>query len=201
MIENDRILIVEDDPGVREIYMDILLPPRKTNVLSKGASLFDEPVPDVEAAVWKPYKLTLTERGEKGIQEVEKAVRQKSPFAAAFIDMKMPGIDGAETAKRILKTDPSIKIIIVTGFHEYTPDDIIRITGREDIFYLRKPFNPEEIKQFARVMTSQWILERENESLTAKLRKMNNKLESLVRERTAKLIEANRKLEILNQEK
>jgi len=201
MIENNRILIVEDDPGIRETYQEILLPPRKTNVLSKGASLFGEPAPETESSVQKAYRLTLTERGEKGIHEVEKAVRQKKLFAAAFIDMKMPGIDGAETAKRIWKIDPRIKIIIVTAFHEHTPDDIIRITGRDDIFYLRKPFNPEEIKQFARVLTSQWILEREKESLTAKLRRTNEKLESLVRERTAELVRANRKLRTLNQKK
>jgi len=201
MTENNRILIVEDDSLIREIYQDSLLSPRKTNILSKGASLFGEDAPEAESGVEKPYELTLAERGEKGVQEVEEAVRRNCPFVAALIDMKMPGIDGAETAKRIWKIDPRIKIVIVTAFHEYTPDEIIRITGREDIFYLRKPFNPEEIRQFARVLTSQWALERENESLTAKLRKINKKLENLVKDRTAALILAHKKLKILNQEK
>ena len=58
--------------------------------------------------------------------------------------MMMPGIDGAETAKQIWHIDPAIKIVIVTAYSDYTPDDIVRLVGREDLFYLRKPFNPAE---------------------------------------------------------
>jgi len=147
MIENNRILIVDDDPGVRDTYNGILSPPLKPDMLSKGNALYGETVEDMKLIFLRSYELALAERGEDGIRQVEKAVEQQSPFAAAFIDMKMPGIDGAETAKRIWNIDPDMKIVIVTAYSEYTPDDIIRVTGRNDIFYLRKPFNPEEIRQ------------------------------------------------------
>ncbi|MBU0697853.1 MAG: response regulator, partial [Proteobacteria bacterium] len=145
MIQNNRILIVEDDPGVRETYHKILSPPLKPDILSKVVTLFEKTAQEKTLITWRSHELTLAERGEDGIRQVAKAVEQQSPFAAAFIDMKMPGIDGAETAKRIWALDPDIKIVIVTAYSEYTPDDIIRVTGRDDIFYLRKPFNPEEI--------------------------------------------------------
>ncbi len=165
MTENNRILIIDDDPGVRDSYKEILFPVPKEEVLQKGALLFGEPGQQHEEIERQQYDLTFAEKGEEGVEAVKKAIEEKSPLALAFIDMKMYGIDGAETSKRIWAIDPDIKIVIVTAYSEYTPDDIIRVTGRDDIFYLRKPFNPEEIRQFARVLTNEWNLERERKSL------------------------------------
>lgn len=179
MKENMRILIVDDDPGIRDSYEGILSPSHADNVLSKGASLFDEPVKNTGSVSQNRYDLVITGRGQEGIGAVEKSIKQKAPFAAAFIDMKMPGIDGAETTKGIWSIDPDVKIVIVTAFSEYTPNDIVRITGRDDIFYLRKPFNPDEIRQFARALTNQWKLEREKELLSGQLERTNAKLEDM----------------------
>lgn len=190
MIENNRILIVDDDPGVRDSYKEILCPVPKEDVLSKGASLFYGPIQDTVSIARKQYDLTSAERGGEGVEAVEKAVKQNVPFAAAFIDMKMPGIDGAETSKRIWAIDPRIKIIIVTAYSQYTPDDIIRVTGRDDIFYLRKPFNPEEIRQFARALTNEWNLERERERLCHELEDLNKNLQKKVEEQTTLLIQS-----------
>ncbi len=154
---NNRILIVDDEPDVRELYKDILS---------------DEPLYRRSKEF---YDLTLAPDGEDGIQQAKKAVEQKKPFAAAFIDMKMPGIDGAETAKYIWENDPDIKIVIVTAFSEQTTEDIIRITGNDDIFYLRKPFDLEEIKQFARVLTKEWNLEQERKDLARKLAELRER--------------------------
>ena len=190
MIANNRILIIDDDPGVRETYQEILDPSPKADVLSKGASLFGEPPEKMKPTVHKKYELTLAERGKDGIRAVEEAVGQKKPFAAAFIDMKMPGLDGAETSKRIWAIVPDIKIVIVTAYSEYTPNDIIQVTGRDDIFYLRKPFNPEEIRQFARALTKKWNLEYEKELLSSQLDDMNKNLQKKVVEQTTLLVQS-----------
>jgi two-component system NtrC family sensor kinase len=179
MEDNNRILVVDDDPGVRESYREILSPFPREDVLGEGASLFDEPNRGTESVPRKQYDVVLTDRGEEGVKAVEKAMEQANPFAAAFVDMSMPGIDGAETARRIWTIDPNIGIVIVTAYSEYTPDDIIRVTGKDDIFYLRKPFNPEEIKQFARALTNRWNLERERESLSSELERANEELEDM----------------------
>ncbi|MFH2131494.1 MAG: response regulator, partial [bacterium] len=193
--KSNRIIVIDDDPGIRETYLSILSAPKNREVLSKGAELFDEvPLPDPRSQ--DQFDLTLTEHGDKGIVEVETAVRENRKFAVAFIDMKMPGLDSAETAKKIWEIDPDVKIIFVTAFSEHSPDDINRITGRNDGFYLRKPFNPEEIRQFARALTNEWLLERERERLSEDLLNLNEELESInqnlnerVEQQTAMLIQ------------
>jgi sigma-B regulation protein RsbU (phosphoserine phosphatase) len=166
---NKRILIVDDDSGVRDSYDQILSAEAASDIMSRGMELFAEQDVDIPARPDGQYDIALTDCGEAGVAAVKEAVDSQRPFAAAFIDMMMPGIDGAETAKQIWQIDADIKIVIVTAYSDYTPDDIVNLVGREDLFYLRKPFNPAEIRQFARALTNQWELEREKELLSAKL--------------------------------
>ena len=167
--QNRSILIVDDDPGVRDSYDQILSAGPVSDIMTKGRDLFAAQDEDTGASPNLQYDITLTDCGEDGVRAVRETVSRQAPFAAAFIDMMMPGIDGAETAKQIWDIDSDIKIVIVTAYSDYTPDDIVRIVGREDLFYLRKPFNPVEIRQFARALTNQWELEREKELLSEKL--------------------------------
>jgi len=187
-LKNNRIIVIDGDPGIRETYLSILSEPRNREVLAKGAGLFDDGSrPDLYAQ--EQFEVTLAERGENGITAVEKAASENLPFAVAFIDMNIPGMNGAQTAKRIWDIDQDVKIIFVTAFSEHSPDDINRITGRDDSFYLRKPFNPEEIKQFARALTNEWSLEREREQLSEELEDVNQNLHEQVEQQTAMLIQ------------
>lgn len=176
---NNRILIIDDDPGIQETYQNILTIKPQKDILSKGANLFNKKNRKATKKNRMNFDLTITSSGEDGIEQVRSSLQKNLPFAAAFIDMKMPGIDGAETTKRIWELDPYINIIIVTAYSEYTPDDIIRVIGKDDIFYLRKPFNPEEIKQFARVLVKKWLLEKEKNVLSGNLKSTNEKLEDI----------------------
>ena len=177
-LKNNRIIVIDDDPGIRETYLSILSVRKNREVLSKGAELFDDDSTPVQQ-LQEQFDVTLTEQGEKGIAEVKKAVKDNRKFAVAFIDMKMPGLDGAQTAKQIWEIDGDVKIIFVSAFSEHSPDDINRITGRNGSFYLRKPVNTEEIKQFARALTNEWSLERERERLSEDLKVLNEELEDI----------------------
>jgi signal transduction histidine kinase len=182
MKENKRILVIDDDEGIRETYQGIFIPEKKSDLIQKGRDLFDAPLEEskskssTEPKAAIEYQLSLVEDGTKGIALVKKAALSKRPFAVAFIDMKMPGLNGAQTSKQIWEIDPGIKIVIVTAFSEYSPADIVKITGREDLFYLRKPFNHDEILQFARALTNEWNLERKQKILKIQLEKANKEL-------------------------
>jgi len=174
--KNLNVLIVDDDPGVRESYRDILAPAAENDLLAMGATLFKDVCPEPVAVDRPRYRLTLVERGDAAVAAVAASRQCGNPFALAFVDMQMPGIDGAETTRRIRQIDPRARIVIVTAYSEYTPDDIIRVVCGDDIFYLRKPFNSEEIRQFARALTNEWQLERERERLTSQLEGVNAEL-------------------------
>ena len=155
-----RILVVDDEPAIREIYGKILSPVPKGDFLAEGEALFGGPDPEAEPKVRERYEFTLVDRGMDGIQAVQAAVKESRPFAAAFIDMRMPGIDGVETARQICKEDPNIKIVIVSGFREYTTDEIAAEIGKGDFVCLQKPFSAKEVEGLARSLTEKWTLER-----------------------------------------
>lgn len=196
MKTNNRILIIDDDPGIRDAYRDILEFHKATDIQAKGSALFGDSA-QATGKINENYILAVTDRGDQGVAAVKESLVRDSPFAMAFIDMMMPGIDGAETARLIWQQDPYIKIAIVTAYSEHTPDDIIRVTGRDDLFYLKKPFNPEEIRQLARALTHAWNLERQRSFLSeqlananAKLADINHNLEKKVKDQTALLIQS-----------
>ncbi|MEA1968040.1 MAG: response regulator, partial [Thermodesulfobacteriota bacterium] len=169
--KNKRILIIDDDSGIRKTYQKILSNKKSnSSLMDKGADLFFKSKKETLYVNDDEYDLVLAERGELGVLEVKKSLKEGYPFAAAFIDMQMPGIDGAQTSRQIWEIDPDIRIVLVTAYSAYKSDDIIKTIGRKDIFYLRKPFNSDEIKQFARALTNGWKQEKQRKEIEKKLR-------------------------------
>ena len=177
--ENRRIIIIDDDPGIRDAFSEILSPREIPDVLKKASLLFGDDGDFLEFSSpikeEQGYDLFFAETGEQGVALVEKMADENCPFALAFIDMKMPGINGAETAGRINAIDSSIKVVIVTAYSEIDIEQIVEKSGMHDLLYLRKPFYPEEIKQFARSLIRQWNLEKEKEFLKERLDKARQK--------------------------
>ncbi|MBN2705355.1 MAG: response regulator [Deltaproteobacteria bacterium] len=198
METNRRILVIDDDPGIQDAYRQILSPVVPDDeLLADSALLFGETTVAVKTAVAAEYELSICSCGEEGIAVCREAVEGGRPFALAFIDMKMPGLDGAATAREIWRLDAQVKIVIVTAFSDFSPDEIVAEVGREDLFYLNKPFNQGEIKQFTRALLDQWNINSEKERLQLALEKSNHELrlltenlEDKVKEQTALLIQS-----------
>jgi len=191
--EKYRILIVDDDAAVREAYREILTP-NKRPYLSDGDRLFGGLEPTDTSL---PYRIWEAKDGVMAVQSVQAAKDGETPFSLAFVDMKMPGLNGAETARELWRIDPKIKIVFVTAHSDVTPDEIVQVTAREDLFYLQKPFNPQEIRQFARALCRQGDLERERDMLAESLRDanraladMNRNLERKVKQQAEMLIQS-----------
>lgn len=154
-----KVLIVDDDAAVRVAYREILAP-RDTGVLLQGEALFGNCQAAREPS---SYEIEEAVDGLEAIDKVREAKNLGQPFGVAFMDMKMPGLNGAETTREIWAIDPHIKVAIVTAFSDISPDDIVRVAGRNDLFYLKKPFNPQEIRQFARALCNQWVFDKYRE--------------------------------------
>lgn len=167
---NSRIIVIDDQESILDDYLMILTPPRTDSAKKKKKReleelLFGKPmaapvaIPDIDA---DHYEVETAIQGREGFEKVKKAREAGSPFALAFIDIRMPpGWDGIETSKRIREIDREIEIVIVTAYSDRDRREIIRKVGMpERLLYIKKPFDPDEIRQLALSLTRKWDLER-----------------------------------------
>ncbi|MEO5938160.1 MAG: EAL domain-containing protein [Sphingomonas sp.] len=145
-----------------------------------AAELFgdDAPVAACGDGVTVHFDAVYCSQGLDAVAEVEVAIAQGSPFAVAFIDVRMPpGIDGKETATRIRALDPNINLVIVTGFSDFSPIEISKAAGPADkIFYIAKPFEIAEVVQTATALGHRWRVDRDLAAAMTKLSEQSAEL-------------------------
>jgi two-component system response regulator CpxR len=78
--------------------------------------------------------------GEQALERIEAEIPD-----VIVLDLRMPGIDGIETLRRIKKSDPSIEVIILTGHGTDKEKAAAEELGA--FAYLRKPVNVNELAQ------------------------------------------------------
>ena len=72
-------------------------------------------------------------------------------FDMVFTDLRMPGQDGLEVAKRIKEMNPWLPVVVVTGYGTEEAETRARAIGVEE--FLHKPLTPALIEEVAaRVM-------------------------------------------------
>uniref|UniRef100_A0A7V0Z795 Sigma-54-dependent Fis family transcriptional regulator n=1 Tax=candidate division WOR-3 bacterium TaxID=2052148 RepID=A0A7V0Z795_UNCW3 len=84
------------------------------------------------------YEAMAVEDGYKAIEEVK-----REDYDLAIVDLKMPGMDGIETMKRINNIKSGLPVIIITAYATIETAVLAVKEGAAD--YIVKPFNPEEI--------------------------------------------------------
>ena len=160
-----RLLIVDDEQAMHDSYTRSFAVQRGAQEDALGAmaaELFGDDAPDA-ADEAEAFDLTHCHQGLDAVAAVEAAIAAGTPYAVAFIDIRMPpGIDGRETARRIRALDPEINLCIVTGFSDFSPVEISKVAGPADkIFYIAKPFEVAEIVQTATALAHRWEIDRE----------------------------------------
>lgn len=86
----------------------------------------------------KDFEVSTFSNGNEALSQAE-----KTAFDIAFIDLKMPIIDGLEVLKKLKVISPATEAIIVTAYAtEESQANAITFGAME---YLRKPFLMEEI--------------------------------------------------------
>ena len=167
-----RILVVDDDSAILDLYQRILDP---TN-----------PQPSLPN-----FKITCCSQGDDAVNSVKCSIEENAPYAVAFLDLNMPpGPDGQWTAKEIHRLDPSINIVVVTGYRTTLSSEVVnRASISDKLLFLQKPFHPQEIIQFATALSAKWKAERQ-------LLALHSDLEALVEKRTAELVQSNKLLKI-----
>jgi two-component system, NtrC family, sensor kinase len=151
---NTSVLVIDDEEMVRDNIEEILMPRKNVSASEIGLAasiLFDsQPETLVRKKVSNMPKFTVhkASNGMEGLEMVKKSITEGVPYAVIFLDMRMPGWDGMETAEQIRKFDTKAEIIFVTAFSDNSIDDIIARAG-QNVGYHCKPYASEEITQIA----------------------------------------------------
>jgi CheY-like chemotaxis protein len=151
---NTSVLIIDDEEIVRDNIEDILVPDKG----SKGQEdindalnvLFDAPKPllTTRTPSIPVFTVDKASNGMEGVKRVIKALEAGHPYAVIFLDMRMPGWNGLETAIEIRKHDIKVEIIFITAYSDRSIDEIVEQAG-QNVGYHCKPYAPEEIIQLA----------------------------------------------------
>jgi signal transduction histidine kinase/ActR/RegA family two-component response regulator len=180
-----RILVADDLTTIHDDYRKIL-----TAVSAEVAP--DESGFSFQPVVAPPaFALECHTQGEAALAAAAAALAAGRPFHVAFLDVRMPpGIDGAETARRLRELDSAVQIVLCTAHSDYSLADIARRFPESDgLLILKKPFDPVEVQQMARSLSRKWTLADERRALL-------RDLERRVEERTAELSRAKAELEV-----
>ena len=85
------------------------------------------------------YEVTTATNGLRGLD----LVKEFQPDLI-YVDLKMPGISGIEVIEKIREADPTIVVIVITGFATVSSAVDAMKNGAYD--FLPKPFTPDEFR-------------------------------------------------------
>lgn len=139
-------------------------------------------------------------------REALRILLKEEDFSLILLDVKMPIMDGYETAELIYQRDKlkQIPIIFITA-HDYEEAAMFKGYKAGAVDFIRKPFNPEILKSkvaiFAELYQKNQLLQQQEERLKIinnDLMQFNLELEKRVLERTMELESLNQELKALN---
>lgn len=176
---NRRVLIVDDSLSIHEDFHKILMPSQNLALSQVEDQLFGS-VPPHPLQV---FSLDSAFQGREALAMVESALARDTPYAMAFIDMRMPpGWDGLETIEQLWKVDPDLQIALCTAYSDYSWETMAeRLAFGDQLLILKKPFDSLEIRQMASALTWKW-------QMTQDARHKLDDLQRTIEERVAELL-------------
>ncbi|MDQ8185739.1 two-component regulator propeller domain-containing protein [Pelagicoccus sp. SDUM812002] len=92
-------------------------------------------------AILKPtrFEVVWAESGEEGVR----IYQNEGPFDLVLLDIKMPGIDGFETIRRLKAVNQNVLVVAQTAYAMV--DDKIRVLEAGFSRYISKPINAKEL--------------------------------------------------------
>ncbi|MBU4563538.1 MAG: response regulator [Desulfarculus sp.] len=150
------ILLVDDEPNIREALAEYL------------TSLNN-------------HSLTTAASGPEALEKF-----QPGKFDCAFLDLKMPGMNGVELLAQLKELDKTLPVVIMTGFPSLDAAIDTMRQGASD--FLVKPFNLDQVKATLERVVREHRLLQENLRLSERLKhqerieRLNQELSRRVRE-------------------
>src|SRR5687768_15517132 len=127
---NRRILVIDDNASIHDDFRKILMPSKadESSLDASESALFgDDPKPSAKPAGDGAYDFEIDSafQGAEGVKLVKEQLAAGTPYALAFVDMRMPpGLDGVETIELLWQADPDVQVVICTAFADYSWSDM-----------------------------------------------------------------------------
>ena len=92
------------------------------------------------------YEATVASDGAEGLELFRQAHEEGSPYAAAILDLTIPGgMGGKEAAQKLREVDPTIKAIVSSG---YSNDPIMNSFEKYGFAgVVKKPYTLQDLSQ------------------------------------------------------
>jgi CheY-like chemotaxis protein len=152
-----RLLVADDDPGVIAAYRIVLEHAtygRAVETMFGLGALNEKLFGAKTAEAMIDWRVDYAEQGQAAVAAVLGAIEEGDPYAAVFLDIRMPpGIDGREAARQIRELDDTVQIIVVTAYSDYTEAELKAAVGGSGLTLLTKPVGPEELHRVAAQVT------------------------------------------------
>ncbi len=111
------------------------------------------------------YEPAAVEDGQKAVKLI-----RTQPWNVILCDLKMPGMDGIETMKKIKEINKDLPVIIITAYA--TVNTAVESMKQGAYDYIIKPFDPEEVSHLIRKIISHQELLQENILLRQELKRV-----------------------------
>jgi DNA-binding NtrC family response regulator len=101
----------------------------------------------------KNIRLTMTQTLQTLGYEISAAVDgqdalkilTEQEFDLLLLDLRMPGLDGVEVLRRVVRLRPDIRVIIVSAHG--TVENAVEVIKLGAVDFIQKPFSPQELRQ------------------------------------------------------
>jgi signal transduction histidine kinase len=150
MAEQLRVLVVDDEPGMRA-------------GIERTLRRFSVTLPDLEGEV--AFSLETVDSGEAALARIE----ARGPDIL-LLDHKLPGMSGLDVLHELAESKRDILTIMITAYASL--DTAIAATKRGAYDFLAKPFTPEELKASVRKAAKHLLLQRQARRLAEEKRQV-----------------------------
>ena len=162
--QHGGFVVIESDPGVGTRVV-LHLPsepgphpkapekPRKLEALAGRALVVDDE-PFVRKMVARSLgrlglESVLAEDGAYGIALFE---REHASLSIAIVDLTMPDMDGVEVARAMLRIDPTMPLLLISGYREFgVPPHLLALPT---VRFLSKPFDVAELASAVKALVA-----------------------------------------------
>jgi two-component system response regulator HydG len=136
------------DEGARKVINKPIRIDQLINLINEVAA--DQPIlvvdddADICTTLTEVLKLQGYEVVAAGSGEEAVMIAREKACQMAFIDVKLPNIDGLETFLRLKEINPGILTVMMTGFRNEVKEALVKAEEASAIACLYKPFDPAE---------------------------------------------------------